>query len=286
MFKHLGIVGAGTMGTGIAQLAILANVDVLVYDVNATVLRRSFERIKSDLRRIAQRGTLSPERIPELLDRLHSRTNVSDLAACDFVIESVAEDLRIKRDLFKHLDANTKPTAILATDTSSLSVTSIASLARNPERVVGMHFFNPVKDTALVEVVKGAKTLPSVVDTTSAFARFLGKTPVTVEDTPGFIVSRVASPFFLEAVQIAAEHVADPGQVDRILREVGGMPSGPLQQMDQDGLDTHLSTAESLHGRFYGEPRFRPHPLLRRMVDGGALGAKAGLGFYAYEKKV
>jgi 3-hydroxybutyryl-CoA dehydrogenase len=200
------------------------------------------------------------------------------------VIESVVEDLRVKKDLFKHLDGQAKPTAILATDTSSLSVTAIASLAKHPDRVVGMHFFNPVNSTALVEVVRAERTSQATVDTTVTFARFLGKTPVVVEDTPGFIVSRVTAPFYQEAVQIAAEHVADPAQIDRILREIGEFASGPLEQMDRDGLDAHLSTAHSLLDRFYGDPRFRPHPLLRRMVDGGSLGTKSGRGFHTYEK--
>ena len=285
MFKHLGIIGAGTMGTGIARLAILANIDVLVYDVNETVLRRSFERIRSDVRRMVQQGALPSEKAAEVLDRLHSRTSVSALGACDFVIESVVEDLRVKRDLFKHLDASTKPAAILATDTASLSVTAIASQARFPERIVGMHFFNPVHTTSLVEVVNAARTDEKTIDTTMTFARFLGKTPVVVNDTPGFIVSRVSTPFFQEAVHIAAEHVAEPVQIDRIMRELGEMPVGPLEQMDQDGLDVHLGTAEALLGQFYGEPRFRPHPLLRRMAEGGMDGVKSGRGFHTYDRK-
>jgi 3-hydroxybutyryl-CoA dehydrogenase len=285
MFKHLGIIGAGTMGTGIARLAILANIDVLVYDVNDTVLRRSFERIRSDVRRMVQQGLLPSERAADALARLHSRTSVSELSSCDFVIESVVEDLRVKKDLFKHLDANTKPTAILATDTASLSVTAIASQARFPERIVGMHFFNPVLTTPLVEVVNAARTDEKTLETTMTFARFLGKTPVVVNDTPGFIVSRVSAPYFQEAVLIAAEHAAEPAQIDRILREIGEMPVGPLQQIDEDGLDVHLGTAESLLDQFYGESRFRPHPLLRRMAEGGMNGKKSGRGFHSYDVK-
>lgn len=285
MFKHLGIVGAGTMGTGIAQQAILANIDVLVYDVNETVLRRMTERIRQDLRRMVQQNTLTPDQNGAAMALLHTRTSVADLGHCDFIVESVVEDLRIKRDLFKHMDANTRSTSILATDTSSLSITAIASQAKFPERIVGMHFFNPVRSTQLVEVVRGQETGDAAVDTTMTFARFLGKTPVEVRDTPGFIVNRVATPFYQEAVHLAAEHAAEPAQIDRIMREIGEFNLGPLEKMDEDGTDIHLEIARSMLDQFFGEPRFRPHPKLRQMAEGGMLGKKSGRGFYTYEKQ-
>ncbi len=284
MFKHLGVVGAGTMGSGIAHLAVLSNIDVLVYDVNETVLRRMGERIKQDVRRLAQHGKITPEQAANALSLLHTRTSVADLAHCEFIIESVVEDIRIKRDLFKHLDLNTRPTAVLATDTSSLSVTAIASQARFPERVVGMHFFNPVATSPLVEVVRGQRTGSKAVDTTMTFARFLGKTPIEANDTPGFIVNRIATPYYQEAVHLVAEHVAEPAQIDRIMREIGGFLQGPLEKMDEDGTDIHLEMARSMMDQYFGEPRFRPAPLLRRMAEGGMLGKKSGQGFYSYEK--
>jgi 3-hydroxybutyryl-CoA dehydrogenase len=284
MFKHLGIVGAGTMGTGIAQLAALSKIDVQLYDVNETILRRSLEKIKTDLRKAVNLGKLPAEELPATMERLRTRTTLSDLGNCDCIIESAIEDIRVKKDLFKHLDANIKNTTVLASTTSSLSITSIGMLTRNTERIVGIHFFNPVATTPLVEIVKGYKTNNETIEKALAFASALGKTPIVVRDTPGFIVSRISHPFFSEALRLLSEHIADAEQIDRILKIIGGFQTGPFEGMDQTGIDASFATAQSLYDQSFGDPRFRPHPILKQLVDSGLLGVKSAKGFYAYDE--
>jgi 3-hydroxybutyryl-CoA dehydrogenase len=284
MVKHLGIVGAGTMGTAIAHLAALSKINVQLFDVNDTVLRRSLERIKGDLRKAVNLGKLPAEELTVTIERIRTRTSLPDLGNCDCILEAVIEDIRVKKDLFKHLDANTKSSAILASTTASLSITSIASLTRNPERIVGAHFFNPVDAIDLVEIIQGHKTTIETLDQMTEFVKSLGKTPIQVKDTPGFIVSRVSHPFFGEALRLLDEHVADAEQIDKIMKSIGGFPSGPFESMDQAGLDTVLAQAQSLYDQSFGETRFRPHPNLKQMIDSGILGKKTGKGFYRYEE--
>lgn len=282
MFKNIGIVGAGTMGTDIARLVALSKIDVLLYDVNETILRRSLERIKTDLRKAVQSHTLTAEESLATTDRIRTRTSISDLANCDIIIESVIEDLRVKQDLFKHLDANARNSAILASTTSSLSITSIAAQTQNPERVLGLHFFHPVDRIVLIEIVKGYKTHSETLDRASAFAKVLGKTWIVVKDTPGFIVSRVSHHFFNEALLLLGENVGTAKQIDQIAKSIGGFTEGPFESLDQMGVDTFLATAESMYNRSYGEPRFRPHPILKQMVESGLLGKKSSKGFFSY----
>ena len=284
MFKHLGIVGAGTMGTGIAQLAALSKIDVQLYDVNETILRRSIERIKADLRKMINLGKLAQEEFTGTMDRIRTRTSLPDLGNCDCIIESVIEDIRIKKDLFKHLDANTKSSAILASTTSSLSLTSIAALTRNPERVIGLHFFHPVNTTVIVEVVKGYKTNSETLEQSVTLIKLLGKDPIVVKDTPGFIASRISLPMFSEALRLLGENVAYAEQIDNIVKKVGGFSTGPFETLDQMGIDSALAETESLYDQSYGEPRLRPHPILKQMVESGLLGKKSAKGFFNYEE--
>lgn len=284
MFKYVGIVGAGTMGTGIAQLAALFKMSVLLFDVNEIILRRSLERIRADLRKLVNLGKLTPEEFTTTVERIHTRTSLPDLGHCDYIVESVIEDIRVKKDLFKHLDANTKSTTVLMSTTSSLSITSIATFTRNPERVVGTNFLNPVDTTTLVEIVKGHKTNTETVSQAIAFASLLGKDSIVVKDTPGFITSRISQPMFSEALRVLGENIADAEQVDRIVKLIGNFPAGPFERMDQIGIDTSLAVAQSLYDQSYNEPRFRPHPMLRHMVESGSLGKKSGKGFFEYEE--
>ncbi len=285
MIKHLGVVGAGTMGAGIAHVAAVSKLDVLLYDINDTVLRQALERIKADLKKGAEKGKLTQEQTTEAFSCIHPRTKLSDLAHCEFIIEAAIEDLRVKKDLFKHLDATTKANAILATNTSSLSVTAIASATKHAERVVGMHFFNPAHIMKLVEVVRAQQTSDETVQQTVALTRQLGKTPVVVKDTPGFIVNRVARPFYGEALRLLSENVATIEQIDRITKTVGSFPMGPFELMDLIGIDINLAVTQSMYEQFFGEPRYRPHPIQKQMVDSGLLGKKSGRGFYKYEEK-
>ncbi len=285
MVKHFGLVGAGTMGTGIAQIAALANLEVVIYDVNATILRQSLERIRADFKKGVEKGKLTQGQSNEAFGRIHPRTRLSDLGHCEFILEAVIEDLRIKKDLFKHLEADTKSATILATNTSSLSVTAIAAAIRHPERVVGMHFFNPAHIMKLVEIIQGQRTSSEIVQQTVELTRQLGKTPVVAKDTPGFIVNRVARPFYGEALRLLGENVASVEQIDRIAKMGGGFPMGPFELMDLIGIDVNFAVTQSMYEQYYGEPRYRPHPIQKRMVDSGLIGRKVGQGFYTYEEK-
>ncbi len=285
MTKHLGVVGAGTMGSGIAQVAALAQFDVVLYDVNDTILRQALERIKADFKKGVEKGKLTQEQTTAAFSRIHPRTHLTDLSHSDIVIEAVIEDLRMKKDLYKHLEADTKPNTILASNTSSLSITAIASALQRPERVVGMHFFNPAHIMKLVEVIKGEQTSQEIVQRTIELAKELGKTPVVAKDTPGFIVNRVARPFYGEALRLLGENVASVEEIDRIMKLEGGFAMGPFELMDLIGLDINLSVTQSVFDQYFGEPRYRPHPIQKRMVESGMLGKKTGRGFYDYNGK-
>ena len=283
MFKHVGIIGAGTMGSGIAQVIALSKIDVALYDVNATLQRQGIERIRAELRRGIQKGKLKQEQMTEAMERIRLKTSISDLGHCDLVLEAVVEDLKVKKDLFRHLEQNSKPTTIFATNTSSLSITSIAAGLAKPDRVVGLHFFNPAHIMKLVEVIRGETTGEEVLQSSVEFITHLGKTPVLVKDIPGFIVNRIARPFYGEALRLAGEHVATIEQIDRITRSTGGFAMGPFELMDLIGIDVNLAVTQSMYDQNFGEPRYRPHPIQKRMVESGSLGKKTRRGFYSYE---
>jgi 3-hydroxybutyryl-CoA dehydrogenase len=283
MVKHIGVVGAGTMGGGIAQVAALSKIEVVLYDINDTLLRQALERIKTDLKKGLEKGKLTKEQTTEAFARIHPRTHLADLGHSDVIVEAIIEDLRVKRDLFKHLEADSKPGTILASNTSSLSITAIASGVRHPERVVGMHFFNPAHIMKLVEVVRGTQTSAETVQRTIDLVQQLGKTPVVAKDTPGFIVNRVARPMYGEALRLLGENVATVEEIDRIMKIEGGFAMGPFELMDLIGIDVNLAVTQSVYDQFFGEPRYRPHPFQKQMVDAGMLGRKTKRGFYQYD---
>jgi 3-hydroxybutyryl-CoA dehydrogenase len=285
MAISIGIVGAGTMGAGIAHIAALKKFTVQLYDINEEVIRRSVEKINFEMKKSVDKNKISDDDMKQAITRIKKRTNLNDLDTCDIIIEAVLEDIKVKRDLFKKLDQIAHHTAILATNTSSLSVTSIASATKKPERVVGMHFFNPVHLMKLVEIVKGARTSDETVKSATAIAEQLGKKTVQVKDTPGFIVNRVARPFYGEALAILGENITSHEEIDRIVKKSGGFKMGPFELMDLIGNDVNFSVTRSIYEQMYHDPRFRPSPIQHQLVEAGLLGKKSKIGFYNYEEK-
>jgi 3-hydroxybutyryl-CoA dehydrogenase len=276
----IAIVGAGTMGAGIAESTALAGISVAMTDVSEEALERGRQTIERDLARRVEKGRLSESESEEVLGRVRTTTSIEDLSGASLVVEAVIEDIDVKKEVFRDLEGVVGEGTVLATNTSSLSVAGLASATANPERVVGMHFFNPVPAMRLVEVVAGPWTAPEALSRAEEVSGRLGKTLVRVSDTPGFIVNRVARPFYLEALRIV-ESGGDPGRVDAKTREAG-FRMGPLELADLIGNDVNLSVSESLFERYYYPPRFRPSYLQRSMVEAGELGRKSGQGFYDY----
>ena len=276
----LAVVGAGTMGAGIAESAALAGLSTIIVDTQDDALARGLETIRKDLERRIRKNRMPEDERDEALGLLSTATSLEACADASFVVEAVVEDFGVKQKVFSDLDDITRDDAVLATNTSSLPVAGIAAATERPERVVGMHFFNPVPAMRLVEVVTAPSTDPSVVRRTEEAAERLGKTPIRVSDTPGFIVNRVARPFYLEALRLV-EAGMKPEQVDAAMREAG-FRMGPLELADLIGNDVNLAVSESLFERYYYQPRFRPSHLQRSMVEAGLLGRKTGRGFYDY----
>lgn len=282
---RIGVLGAGTMGAGIAQVTAQAGLETLLYDVSREFIDKGLDRIRGFLQRSRERGKLTTEREQQILGRLSSSLKLEDFEGCSLIIEAVPEKLELKRDVFKKLDAICGPETLLATNTSSFSVTAIAGAAQRPERVLGMHFFNPPPLMALVEVIQGDRTSSSTMDRATSIVREMGKTPVRAKDTPGFIVNRIARPFYNEALRILGDGEVTVEIVDRIMKGAGGFPMGPFELMDLIGNDINFAATESLYQSFFHDPRFRPSPIQHRMVQAGNLGRKTGRGFYTYGEK-
>jgi 3-hydroxybutyryl-CoA dehydrogenase len=278
----LGVVGAGTMGTGIAYAGALTSMRVLLHDVAPESLARGMKRLAADLRTGVDKGKLTDADAAAALARIQPAAALEDLRACDIVVEAAVEDLALKQELFRRLGEICPASAILATNTSSLSVTAIAASVKHPERVVGMHFFNPAHIMKLVEVVQGHRTAPAAVEATRGIAAAMGKTPVSAKDTPGFIVNRVARPFYGEALRLLGEGVTTVEEIDRILRLEGSFKMGPFELMDLIGIDVNFAVTKSMYEQTFGEPRYRPHLIQQQMVNAGMLGRKTRRGFYPY----
>jgi 3-hydroxybutyryl-CoA dehydrogenase len=278
----IGVVGAGTMGAGIAQLAAQAGARTLLHDPVAGVLKTALGTIEAGLDTLVTRGKLTADEAARVRARVEPVTDVAALAPCGMVIEAVPERLEVKLELFGALAEVCGAECVLATNTSSLSVTEIAARTPGPERVVGLHFFNPAPVMKLAEVVSGVATSPAAVATARAVGEAMGKRVIDAADVPGFLVNRVNRPFFLEALRIVQERQATVEQVDRIMRMAGGFRMGPFELMDLIGIETNHAVAEGFHRQTYGEPRYQPSPLAARMVAAGRLGRKTGQGWYAY----
>jgi 3-hydroxybutyryl-CoA dehydrogenase len=271
----VGVVGAGTMGAGIALVALLADFRVILYDVQKESLSKAGGYIEKHLQH-KQRSIN--------LKYLTTTSVLEDLQGCGYVIEAAPEDLSLKKDLFSKLGEICRPPAILASNTSTLPVTAIAAAAKNPGRVAGLHFFNPAPLLPLVEVIRAAETDLETIEELKNLAKKLGKTPVVAGDTPGFIVNRVARPFYGEALRLLGEGAASHVEIDRIIRGAASFKMGPFELMDLIGIDVNFAATRSMFDQTFGEPRYRPHHIQAQMVQQGALGRKTGRGFYRYDQ--
>lgn len=281
----IGIVGAGTMGSGITQVAAEAGFDTLLYDVSQEFVDSGLKRIQGFIQRSRERGKLGADEERKILARLRGSLKLEEMSTACLVIEAAPEKLELKREIFHKLDGVCDPATLLATNTSSLSVTAIAGATKNPQRVLGMHFFNPPPLMALVEVIQGEETSPAAMQKAVEIARRLGKTPVRAQDTPGFIVNRIARPFYNESLRVLGEGHVSVETIDRIMKEAGGFLMGPFELMDLIGIDINFAVTESLYLSSFHDPRFRPSPIQERMVLAGKLGRKTGRGFYTYGTK-
>ncbi|MEA2386179.1 MAG: 3-hydroxybutyryl-CoA dehydrogenase [Thermoleophilaceae bacterium] len=279
---RLGVVGAGTMGAGIAQLGALAGIDTLVHDPVPDALAAGLEKTRANLVKGAERGRWSAEAAEAAASRLSAAEALEGLAGCDFVIEAAPERLDLKRELFERLAEVCGGDAILATNTSSIPVTFLATAAANPANVVGMHFFNPAPLMRLVEVIPGIDTGDDAVAAARALGEAMGKRVILAADGPGFLVNRCGRPFYTEALRLLQERVATHEQIDRICRLGAGFRMGPFELMDMVGIDVGFEVAKSFDALSFGEPRWRPNPIQERMARGGRHGRKTGRGYYDY----
>ncbi|MGH7254652.1 MAG: 3-hydroxyacyl-CoA dehydrogenase family protein [Nitrospirales bacterium] len=277
----IGVAGAGQMGSGIAQVAAASGWAVRLYDVEAEALERARRRIQESLTKSVDKGTLPADQVDAILTRLRTITALEDLADAQLVIEAAPEDPKLKAGVFRRLAQLCSPETILASNTSSISITRLGSAATHPERVVGIHFMNPVPVMRLIEVVKGEETADATVACAFDLARRMGKTPVLSKDTPGFIVNRILMPMINEAAFALETGVASTEDIDLAMRIGANHPMGPLALADRIGLDTVLAICEVLQEDL-DDPKFRPSPLLRKYVDAGWLGRKTGRGFFNY----
>lgn len=280
----IGIVGAGAMGAGIAQIASQAGQDVVLFDLSKEALTTSATKLQKVMNRLIEKGRVTSDEAIAIQERIVRTTNVTDLKDCDLIIEAVVEDLEVKKHVFKSIEEIAHKEAVIASNTSSLSITSLASFCAHPERVVGLHFFNPAPLMPLVEIIPALQTNRDLPQQLTELMRKWGKSPVIAKDTPGFIVNRVARPFYGEALRILDEGIADVPTIDAAMRE-SGFRMGPFQLMDLIGHDVNYSVTESVFKSFYYDPRYMPSLTQLKLVEAGWLGRKSGRGFYNYDEE-
>jgi 3-hydroxybutyryl-CoA dehydrogenase len=281
--QTIGIVGSGQMGAGIGQVAVQAGLSVLLYDVAMPVVNRALENIQRGLVRLAERGKLTAEEQRDAVGRLRGTANLHDMRDVDLVIEAAPEDYEIKRVIFQELDQVARPDVILASNTSSISLTQLGAVTKRPEKVIGMHFMNPPVVMQLVEIVRGLATVDETYHVVDALAKRMGKTTILAKDYAGFIVNRILLPMINEAIYALYEGVGGVEDIDQGMKLGSNQPMGPLALADLIGLDTCLAVLERLHHGL-GDDKYRPCPLLRNYVAAGYLGRKTGKGFYDYAK--
>ena len=272
------------MGSGIAQIAATAGHEVILYDTQSEALTTSRDKLKKILNRLVEKGRMDSNSADLIVNRHTYVDNLGELKSCGLVVEAIIENLEIKKSVFRELETLVKPEAILATNTSSLSVASIASACKKPERVIGLHFFNPAPVMKLVEIIPALQTDPAIATALHELMNSWGKFPVLARDTPGFIVNRIARPFYSESIRILEEGLATKEEIDAAMKDLGGFRMGPFQLMDFIGHDVNYAVSESVWTACYFEPRYQPSFTQRRLVDAGWLGRKTGRGFYDYRE--
>ncbi|MBS7807870.1 3-hydroxyacyl-CoA dehydrogenase [Variovorax sp. PCZ-1] len=285
VFTHIGIVGTGAMGRGIAQMAAQAGAQVLLFDTAPDAANKAREALHTTWGKLLEKGRLTPELLQQYSDRLLPCSSLDEFKVCDLVIEAVVEKLDVKQNLFKQLEQLVSASCVLATNTSSLSVTAIACALSQPERFAGYHFFNPVPLMKVVEVIPGLKTSAAVSAKLTELTRQMGHTPVMASDTPGFIVNHAGRGYGTEALRIVGEGVADFATIDTILKDQVGFKLGPFELMDLTGLDVSHPVMESVYRQYYDEPRYRPSVITAQRLAGGVLGRKTKAGFYDYSEE-
>lgn len=282
--RKVAVIGAGTMGAGIAQACAQAGLDVVLRDIDDKFVQKGLASIDKSLAKAVEKLKITPEQKAAALSHIKGTTNLADAKDCDLVVEAIVENAAVKKSLFKELDAICKDGAIIATNTSTISITDLSSAVKNPANFAGMHFFNPVALMKLVEVINGKNTSPETISTLKTLAEKLGKVPVEVNDSPGFVVNRALIPMINEAIFCLHEGVASAQDIDNAMKLGANHPMGPLELADLIGLDVVLAIMDVLHESFKSD-KYRACPLLREMVSAKKLGRKTGKGFYDYEKK-
>lgn len=278
----IGIVGSGTMGIGIAQVAATSGCDVFLYDTNSAQTEKSLLILKNTLHRLVEKQKISAEKSEEVFNKIKPCNDLQDFATCDLVIEAIIESKEIKTKVFQNLEEIVSENCVISSNTSSISITSLSSELKNPERFIGIHFFNPAPLMPLVEIIPGLLTKVNLADEIFSLIKSWGKTPVIAKDVPGFIVNRIARPFYGEALRIAEEHIATPEQIDDAMRTLGNFKMGPFELMDLIGIDVNFSVTKTVYQDYFYDPKYKPSLLQQRMSEAKLLGRKTGKGFYDY----
>ena len=273
------------MGIGIAQVATTSGCDVFLYDTNSAQTKKSLLILKNTLHRLVEKQKISAEKSEEVFNKIKPCNDLQDFATCDLVIEAIVENKEIKTKVFQNLEEIVSENCVIASNTSSISITSLSSELKNPERFIGIHFFNPAPLMPLVEIIPGLLTKENLADEIFSLIKSWGKTPVIAKDVPGFIVNRIARPFYGEALRIAEEHIATPEQIDDAMRTLGNFKMGPFELMDLIGIDVNFSVTKTVYQDYFFDPKYKPSLLQQRMSEAKLLGRKTGKGFYDYSEK-
>ncbi|MCW4452922.1 3-hydroxyacyl-CoA dehydrogenase NAD-binding domain-containing protein [Kaistella sp. BT6-1-3] len=280
--NRIGIIGSGTMGIGIAQVAATSGCKVFLYDANPAQTEKSLQNLQQTLNKLAAKQKISAERSAKIYDSIKPCSNISDFKDCDLVIEAIIENKEIKSKVFQNVEEIVSENCVIASNTSSISITSLSSELKNPEHFIGIHFFNPAPLMPLVEIIPGLLTKENLADEIFSLIKSWGKIPVIAKDVPGFIVNRIARPFYGEALRIAEEQIATPEQIDDAMRTLGNFKMGPFELMDLIGIDVNFSVTKTVYQDYFYDPKYKPSLLQQRMSEAKLLGRKTGKGFYDY----